>query len=237
MADTNSTNYTLTYAAGLIVMVALALAFASEYLKPIQAINIAFDKKTKILQSVGIIDKERAEEIYNAQIEELVVNMHGDLVDSVQAFDINLKREAKKSPEDRLLPLYVFTKDDSSQAYIIPMRGSGLWGPISGFIAIDDDFNTIYGAAFNHDKETPGLGAEIKDNPWFRDQFPGRKLFDDEGNFVSVSVKKNATVDDHTVNSVSGATITSKGVDEMIRIYAQLYLSYFDKIKIDNHGE
>ena len=233
MPDKNSTSYTLYYATGVIVVIATLLAVFSEGLKPLQEKNIAFDKKTKILKSVGIVDKEVADSIYNNYIKEIVIDMNGNEIEGVLAFDVDLKKERKKEPEDRLLPLYVFANDEGGNYYIMPVQGIGLWGPISGYIALKEDFSTVYGASFDHEKETPGLGAKIKDTKWFPKQFEGKKILDEKGNFTSITVKKNAKVlDDHTVSAIAGATVTSAGVDKMLKEYSQMYLSYFEKLKL-----
>lgn len=97
------------------------------------------------------------------------------------------------------------------------MRGAGLWGPIWGFVSLNDDMNTIYGANFDHDGETPGLGAEISTG-WFQETFQGKKIFDESGNLVSITITKVGQKADaeHSVDGVSGGTITSKGLENMI---------------------
>ena len=108
------------------------------------------------------------------------------------------------------------------------MRGKGLWGPIWGYVALEDDMNTVHGASFGHKGETPGLGAEIE-TAAFQQQFVGEKIFDESGKFVSVRlVKSGANPDDkHAVDAVSGGTITSNGVTEMLHRTLGYYVSYF----------
>jgi Na+-transporting NADH:ubiquinone oxidoreductase subunit C len=115
------------------------------------------------------------------------------------------------------------------------MYGKGLWGPIWGYIALKSDLNTIYGIMFDHKDETPGLGAEIT-KPWFREQFEGRKIFDDEGNFVSVAVVKGGAEPNnpHQVDAITGATLTSKGVDRMLRTCLQDYVNFIKKYQSQN---
>lgn len=116
--------------------------------------------------------------------------------------------------------------------YIIPVRGKGLWGPIWGYIALEGDMNTVYGVSFGHKSETPGLGAEIE-TVKFQQQFNGKKIFDQDGDFVSIKAVKGGALPDniHGVDAVSGATITSDGVTEMFRRTLSNYIPYFKKTK------
>jgi len=135
------------------------------------------------------------------------------------------------------LPVFVFTADDSTHKYIIPLRGKGLWGPIWGYLALYDDFNTIYGAIFAHEKETPGLGAEINQK-FFQVQYIDKKIMDERGNLVSVKVVKGGAKPDdpHAVDAISGGTITSTGVQAMMKDCLGNYEYYFKTAKT-NHNE
>ena len=153
----------------------------------------------------------------------------------IAAFDIDLKKEldkAKTGNQDKeLFPLFVSQKENKSY-YIIPVRGKGLWGPIWGYIALEEDLNTVSGVSFGHKSETPGLGAEIEAEK-FEEKFKGKKIFDEKGNFVSVKVTKGSSgsTNIHGVDAVSGATITSDGVSEMFQRTLSHYIAYFKKIK------
>jgi len=129
--------------------------------------------------------------------------------------------------------LFISKGADSSKYYIIPVRGKGLWGPIWGYVSLTSDLSTIYGTVFDDQEETPGLGGEIK-KQWFQSEFDGKKIFDNS-KFVSVQVVKGGTSKDNPygVNAISGATITSKGVEAMLEDCIKPYLSYFQKIKKD----
>jgi Na+-transporting NADH:ubiquinone oxidoreductase subunit C len=129
------------------------------------------------------------------------------------------------------LPVYVCNKG-GKEYYIFALRGKGLWGPIWGYISLDEDLNTIYGAKYDHKSETPGLGAKIKDK-WFEDSFKGKKIFDKAHEFKSIKVAKGEVDpnDPYSVNAISGATITSKGVQAMIRDFLESYLSFIESIK------
>ncbi len=230
----HSNRFTFIYAIVLSVITAVLLAFASEGLKPFQDANIALDKKTSILRSVRVIDAERAaiEKIYAERVKELVVNNKGDELSNVATNEIVLKDELAKPVDQRRLPLYVYTGDDSKKRYVVPLQGVGLWGPIWGYISIEEDFNTVYGAFFDHKSETPGLGAEIAEKP-FQQQFQGKKIMGNDNNFVSVHVMKKAAKSDvgpeHRVDGISGGTITSNGTDKMLRDWLEPYLGWFGK--------
>ncbi|NBC24963.1 MAG: NADH:ubiquinone reductase (Na(+)-transporting) subunit C, partial [Bacteroidetes bacterium] len=135
----------------------------------------------------------------------------------------------KKNPENRLLPVFEY-KSDGQTCYIFSVRGNGLWDAIWGNIALKSDMNTIVGATFDHKSETPGLGAEIKDNPNFREQFQGKEIFAEDGEFVSITVRKGGAKDpDHEVDGISGATITADGVTDMLENGLGNYMAYIEK--------
>lgn len=131
----------------------------------------------------------------------------------------------------RLLPVYVCQKD-TSKYYILPLRGKGLWGPIWGYIALQSDLNTVYGAVFDDADETPGLGAQISQS-WFQKNFVGKKIFDNKGNFTSIEVVKGGAppTDIHGVDAISGGTITSKGVQAMLYDCLSSYVNFIDKLR------
>lgn len=232
----HSNRYTLIYATVLSVITAIVLAVAAEGLKPAQEANIALDKKSNILRAVRLAYTERAqiENTYAERIQEMVLDATGKPLSGITTKEIDLKEEIGKAPQQRRLPLYVFTEKDGKKYYIVPLRGVGLWGPIWGYISIQDDFNTVYGSFFDHKSETPGLGAEIAELP-FQTQFQGKKIMSDEGQFVSVNViKKTDKVSygsEHRVDAISGGTITSRGTNDMISDCTAPYLAYFEKIK------
>ncbi|MBC8305113.1 MAG: NADH:ubiquinone reductase (Na(+)-transporting) subunit C [Pelagibacterales bacterium] len=235
--DINKNSYTVVFASIMVIIVAAALAYAAIGLKPFQDSNIVLEKKQNILSSVGItIDRENAEAKYSEYIKrEIVLNNKGEEVEG-SAFDIDLSKEMKKDVNTQLLPLFI-SQIDGATSYIIPLRGKGLWGPIWGFIALKDDLTTVYGAVFDHKGETPGLGAEIN-QPFFQEPFAGKTIF--EGlNFTSIKVVKvgYSKGDMHAVDGISGGTITSDGVTDMLSERLSMYLAYFEKIKAKSEVE
>ncbi|MCG8373185.1 MAG: NADH:ubiquinone reductase (Na(+)-transporting) subunit C, partial [Balneolales bacterium] len=159
-----------------------------------------------------------------------VVNSKGEKVDG-DAFVVDLKKEHAKPVAEQKLPIFE-CEIDGKVKYIIPLRGSGLWGPIWGYMSVEDDMNTIYGANFDHEGETPGLGAEISTS-MFEEPFKGKKLFDGNGKFVSILVAKaseKAPIE-HKVDGISGGTITSKGLEKMLKDDLSAYKAFFNSKK------
>lgn len=194
--NTNSNAYTIVYAAVMVVIVAFLLAFVSQALKSKQNANVALDLKKQVLYSLNIrnLTNDKAEEAYA----EIVKQEPNDL-------------QTEKGNA------YYTCIVDGKEIKVFPMKGMGLWGPISGFLAVEDDDNTIYGAYFNHESETAGLGAEIKDSRTWQEKFIGKKLHKEGVDGIALSVVKKVTDPDTQVDAVTGATLTSNGVNDMIK--------------------
>lgn len=223
--DVNKNSYTFIFATVMVVVVAALLSFAATSLKPAQDENIRLEKMQNILSSINVnVERDQAEEYYKKHIKEELVVHSNEVKDGIAAFDIELSKELPKAPAERNAPLYVAEKD-AETFYILPLRGKGLWGPIWGYISLRDDVKTVYGAIFDHKAETPGLGAEIKTAP-FMNQFPDKKVLDEEGYFVGIKVTKAAAVGDYQVDGISGGTITSVGVEDMIKDCMQSYIDF-----------
>ena len=218
--DTNKNSYTIIYAAVMVVIVALLLALVSSGLKETQTTNVKLDKKKQILSALQInLEDQDAAALYDQYIvKELVVNTKADILSEVkgEAFDIDIVKEAAKPLESRQLPIYVAQLEGQTK-YIIPLRGAGLWGPIWGYVALNDDKNTVFGTYFSHASETPGLGAEIA-LPQFQQEFVGKHILNDRNEFVSIAVMKAGQTSDtqEQVDAISGGTITRKGVEAML---------------------
>lgn len=230
--DVNKNSYTFTFAAVMVIVVAALLSFAATSLKPIQDDNVRKEKMQSILRSVKIdVDRDQAEKDYKKYIKQELVIRDGKLVDDVKAFTIDLSKEVAKPVEERNAPLYVAEKEGKTY-YIIPLRGKGLWGPIWGYMSLEGDVNTVYGTIFDHKGETPGLGAEIT-TPMFSEQFVEKKILNADKEFVSIQVRKGDASGDYQVNGISGGTITSTGVQNMIeditRAYYPFLLEYSKK--------
>ncbi|MDR2894056.1 MAG: NADH:ubiquinone reductase (Na(+)-transporting) subunit C [Alistipes sp.] len=205
----NSSVYIVVYATVMVVVVAAVLAVAALTLGPIQNQNIERETKGALLASVGVVvPTEEIESAYARTITEIPVT----------------------SGDGSQLTLYKSTTDGET-LYVIPVAGSGLWGPVWGYVAVEGDWNTISGVVFDHKGETPGLGAEIT-TPAFTGQFVGKKLFDGGGELVGITVLKGSGAsrgNDHAVDAISGGTITSRAVENMIRTTLAGYKSYIEK--------
>lgn len=227
--DVNKNSYTFTFAAIMVIVVAAILSFAATSLKDRQDNNVRLEKMQNILSSINVeVERDAAEGVYSEYIKQEIVVNNSQVQSGVKAFDIELKKELTKAPLERNAPLYVAEKDGKTY-YILPLRGKGLWGPIWGYISLEEDVSTIYGATFDHKSETPGLGAEIKTEV-FTSLFPDKQVLDN-GDFVGISVMKGNAAGPHQVNGISGGTITSVGVQDMILDCMQSYIPYLKDIK------
>ena len=176
----------IIFAVVLSIVCSSLLTLASTGFKEYQLRNIAIDKQQNILKSVGLIEEDKAplpdtiEKLYTNSIRQMWVDFEGKIVSKQQ-----------KGPND--LPVYLHVKDGTIQAYIIPVDSRGLWGRISGYLALKKDGTTVSGfTVFNH-SETPGLGGEIEKS-WFQKNFADKKILDDQGKFVSVAIAKGRVI-------------------------------------------
>ena len=228
----NGNTYTFIYAAIMVIIVAAVLSAVAMSLKPYQTRNVEIEKKQNILASVNISSTAKnAGGIYAKKIvNSYVVDVNGNVIDG-DAFSIDLKKQHSKPLADRSLPVFECETEEGTK-YILPLRGTGLWGPIWGYISLDRDMNTVYGANFDHEGETPGLGAEIATKA-FQAPFQGKKIFDESGKLVSIIVaKSNETApEEHKVDAVSGGTITSKGLQAMLLDDLTAYKEFLIKKK------
>jgi len=187
------------------------------------------------------ISDEAVLNIFDSQVKQFALDMSGNVLtaEDIKASgykggkpeDIDMAKEKKKPEAERIMPLYEFSADQG-QCYILSVRGVGLWDEIWGNIALKDDLNTIVGAAFDHKGETPGLGAEIKDNPTFPDKFKQKQIYDAAGTFTSVDVVKPGVATNlHSIDGISGATVTCVGVAEMLERGIKYYEPYLKTLK------
>ncbi len=224
--------YIFIYSSVLVIIVATLLSFTAFKLKPRQEKNIEIKKEQDILASFGIISTAKeADTLFSKHVvRSFVINNKGDELDG-DAFNIDLKEQMAKPTDERLLPIFK-CKIDAGIIYTIPVWGVGMWGPIWGYIALEDDLNTIYGATFASESETPGLGAEIDSKP-FQKPFKGKKIFDDSGKFVSIAIVKGGAPqgDIHGVDAISGGTITSLALEKTIFDCLDSYVTYFENHK------
>lgn len=235
----SSNKYIITFIIIMTVVAAVSLAGMRELTLAISTKNEEIFNKRSVLLTVndylgkGVnvnnLSDEEVLTVFNEQVEQVVLNQEGEVVPNILAEKVDLAVEKKKAEADRLLPLFVF-KNEKEKFYILSVRGSGLWDEIWGNIAVKSDLNTIAGVTFDHKGETPGLGAEIKDNPTFPGQFVGKQIFKDGE--VAVLVRKGGSQDKtYEVDGISGATITCDGVTEMLQRGIAYYLPYLETIE------
>lgn len=230
---TNSNSYTIIYSVIIVVIVAFLLAFVSQALKPMQDANVALDKKKQILNSLNIRDLNDAQadaKYKEVIVADRVIDEKGKVLlpGTTGGEDAGFKLESKDYKEGKLA-LYICRVNGETK-YVIPVYGMGLWGPISGYIALNADKSTVYGVYFNHESETAGLGAEIKDNKAWQEKFQGKKLFkngDDKA--IALSVEKKVEDPTTQVDAVTGATLTSNGVRDMLHEALGKYLVFINQ--------
>jgi Na+-transporting NADH:ubiquinone oxidoreductase subunit C len=219
----------IVFALVLCSVISILLTAASTGLQRFQEKNIVLDKQKNVLKSVGLIEagkKHTADAIekrYEDSIRAVWADSTGQIVDN----------PVSGEPD---LPIYVYEKDGSTEAYIIPINSRGLWGRIMGYLAIQGDGSTISGFTVYKHSETPGLGGEVEKN-WFQKNFIGKKIIDQAGNFVSISVAKGKVADripkdrqNNYVDGISGATLTGKyltaGVHEILKSYEPVSIRF-----------
>lgn len=229
----NGNLYTFIYATVLVVLVATLLALCATGLKPRQQQNIEAEAKQQILNTIGIqTTADEAQAAFERYVgERYAVSRSGAVNQQADAFYLNLKSELAKAEHEQQLPVFQATMPDGQRKYIVPVRGNGLWGEIWGYVALNDDLSTIYGIVFDHESETPGLGAEIT-APAFCKQFEGKTIFEGAQLTSVAVVKGGAHPDDpHAVDAISGGTITSNGVQDMLQRSLERYSAYFSSIR------
>ncbi len=235
MINRQSNIYTVIYAALLVIVVGVTLSLVYQALRPSQVENMANDTRRQILAAARIYptaDKP-VNVLYDEHVRDsFIVNSSGKRInDDTNPFDVNIGEQVKHPESERLLPVFVCSTENGTK-YILPVYGAGLWGPIWGYVAFDDNGDTIYGAYFAHQGETPGLGAEIEKRE-FSSQFDGKNVFNAQGDFTSVLVvKAGREPKDGTpyVNAVSGGTVTSTGVQNMLHNSLEPYTSFLKSL-------
>ena len=220
--------YTFLYSVVLVVVVAALLSIVSLSLQPRQNENRQNEKRQNILSAIHISSTAaNSAELFDKYIkEQFIINSKGDRIEG-KAFDVNIEKQYNLPVEKRELPVFVANVDGATK-YILPIYGAGLWGPIWGYISLDDNKDTVYGTYFSHASETPGLGAEIA-TEHFQNEFVGKKTLEDGS--IALGVVKNGKVEkpDYQVDGISGGTITSVGVDAMLKACLGSYMSFLTK--------
>lgn len=225
--NTNSNVYTIVYASVMVIIAAFLLAFVASVLKSPQEANIANDKRGQILSSLNIRNVNDVTDEYNKVIlHDLILNANGQVIKEDGGFEVESKDITAKNPADKKLPLYV-AKVNNDTIYVVPLYGRGLWGGISGYLALKKDFDTVFGSYFTHESETAGLGARIVEEE-FQEKFIGKMAFSDSTfQKVALVLSKKIENPEHEVDAITGATLTSNGVSEMFQTSLLPYQKFF----------
>lgn len=234
---------TFRFAIIITLTCSLLLAAAATLLKPRQQENVKLDIKKNILKSAGItkpeqqLSRQEIQKLYAENIEALVIDTKGDVVEGKTPESIDPKKDHE------MYPVYEWKSNGQINAFIIPISGKGLWSTIYGYLAIEPDGSTIRGITFYQHGETPGLGGEIE-KQWFTDNYIGKRIVNDEGKLVSVSVVRGKVKDKiaedeqyHYVDGISGATLTGRGVDNFMKEDLKTYEPFFLKIRGEKKGD
>lgn len=231
--NTNSNTYIIAYSCVMVVVVAFLLAFVSSSLKPAQDVNVALDKKKQILAALNIrnLSDEQSTQMYEQVVNaDAIIDSEGNITapgeKGGEKTGFRLNRADYKAGKLAIFLCNV----EGKKKYVVPVYGMGLWGPIWGYIAVNEDGKTVYGAYFNHEGETAGLGAEIKDSQTWQQLFKGKTIYGADGKPV-LKVKKTSEIKDKSceVDAVTGATLTSVGVSNMLQEGFAKYNKYFKK--------
>ena len=238
----HSNFHTIKFILLLTIIVSSLLSITSINLASIQKNNKDIDQKKNILESIGLniskLNSENIIEEYNNRIRNVVLDINGNIVDDIK-FNLLNAHEDKRTGEIN----YFIDKNEyllayqsvNPPAFIMPISGKGLWSTLYGYFALANDYNTVKGITFYEHGETAGLGGEIE-KKWFRDNFIGKKIYNDKGELVSIIVVKGKASDKldeetliHGVDGISGATITSKGVTDLLKRDLNRYKIFMDK--------
>ncbi len=210
-----SNAYTYKFITILTGIAALLLSVAATGLKDRQDFNRKIEREKNVLISVSIYE----DGLSPADIEK----RYNDNIRTEYVTD-----EGKLTHDPQSLGIFVYGTDDNPKGFVLPVSGKGLWSTIYGFLALEPDLNTIAGITFYEHGETPGLGGEIE-KEWFTSQFKGKKIYDNSGILTSIHIAKGKALqsDEHTVDGISGATLTGKGVTAFLKSNLSDYENFF----------
>ena len=235
-----SNAYTLIFTSITTIILGFLLSFVSTSLKDTQQINEDIDIMKNILYSLEFSEKdepwtgEEVKRLFDSSIIQKVVSIDGGVIDNLLPSEI---------PSDKMetqFPLYIKVVNNSIDGYAIPISGKGLWSTLYGYFALENDGSTVKGIRFYKHKETPGLGGEV-DKDWFTNNYVGKKIIDKNGGLVSIQSIKGQ-VDSlspdayHQVDGISGATMTTKGLNEFLMNDLKKYNSFFQKVRMESKG-
>lgn len=210
---------------------AVIVSVTAVSVRPEQNLNIENEKKLKILAAAGIVtnevDKEfsKIETLYIDFVSNQLIQIDGNYDHikasaSAESSSIIPKKQdiAILKRRENVAPIYVwYSEEEQIQKVVLPIRGYGLWGTLYGYISLDADLNTVKGIEYYDHKETPGLGGEV-DSPAWKSDWNGKKVYNSSGEVI-LYVTKGPSSEDYEIDGISGATLTSNGVTNMIRYW------------------
>ncbi len=235
------------YSIGFILIITavfgLLLALAADALRERQQFNEEVNVKRNILMAVGVLDRDREIELdeidamYQESVESFAVDPDGMVVEGVSGESLDLEAVLQNpDASQHRYPVFMATAADGETVYAIPVFGKGLWSTLYGYLALEADLETVRGMTFYAHGETPGLGAEIE-QAWFQDNFVGKKIYD-AGELRTIRVVKGTVENripaedrDYYVDGISGATITGRGVSNLLETKVALYEPFFERIR------
>lgn len=242
--DKNSVRHTLTFAIVISLICSIMVAASAVILADRQDANILLDKRRNILVAAGVLAEDESQnaagmgihEIFEVEFEQRIIDLtSGRLVTDIEnPLDYDqLKAARQPDASTRLTPAQdialLLRREDKASIYIrrapdgsvdkvvLPVRGYGLWGTLYGYLALEGDYRTIAGLGFYAHKETPGLGGEV-DNPRWKAQWPGKLIYDAQG-APAIRLLKGGARSRHEVDALAGATLTSRGVENLVRFW------------------
>lgn len=235
-----SNSYTLIFTSITTIILGFLLSFVSTSLKETQEINEEIDIMKNILYSLEFSEEdgswtgEEVKKLFDSSVIQKVVSVDGEVIENLTPSEI---------PTDKMetqFPLYIKIINNSIDGYAIPISGKGLWSTLYGYFALENDGSTVKGIRFYKHGETPGLGGEVEKD-WFTNNFVGKKITDMNGRLVSIqSIKGQVDTSSpnayHQVDGISGATMTTKGLNEFLMNDLKKYDSFFHKIRLESKG-
>lgn len=236
--NTNSNSYVMVFAVGMCITVSTVLAVLANGLKETQQAAAEFDRQKNVMMAAGLIEKgdprsrEELEKLFAERVTEVVVDTRTG--EPVTGTPTEIAQTRKQDPARYRMVGKSKNEDGSLGAIILPVSGKGLWSTIYGYLALEADKTTVRGITFYKHGETPGLGGEVE-NPGWQQQWVGKKVRNDNGDLVSVVVKKgkvDPSVPDEKrryVDGLAGATITSNGVMNFVKRDLLAFEPYLSK--------
>lgn len=240
MANQQTAKYTITVTLIMCLVASVLVASAAVLLKPVQAANKTLDFKTNVLKIAGIYNPDQTVEEQFKKVEVKIVDLQsGKFTDAITDVDKFDQRASSKNPElseklsaeddiaklirrEKFAKVFLVNDENGLAKVILPVRGYGLWSTMSGFVALDKDLNTVIGFGFYEQLETPGLGGEV-DNPKWKQLWVGKKVYSESGDVKIEVIKGHVDGEtpeaEHKVDGLSGATLTSNGVRNLVKYW------------------